>query len=134
MDYAVHVVASHDDPSYRIELRSDGILCYRAARGVTFTAPMARRILADGVAMIESPRPCLVLMQDAARAERDARAIFASEDYLALASHTALVVGSPVSRVVGNFFVGLNPPKYAIRIFTDADKAIDWLRACTSCS
>ena len=128
MDQSVRVVAFRDGTHYRVELRSDGILCYRVLPGGVFTGDMARRILADGLALTNRPLPCLVLMQEVARAEREARAFFASEDYLSLASHTALVVGSPVSRVVGNFFVGLNPPKYPIRIFNDPTKAVEWLR------
>ena len=42
-------------------------------------------------------------------------------------SETALVVGSPVSRVIGNFFVGLNRPKYPLRLFDDQEFATAWL-------
>jgi hypothetical protein len=70
----------------------------------------------------------MVLMQDMARVDREARAFFASEEYTCLSSQTALVVGSPVSRVIGNFFVGLNRPKYPCKIFDEAEAAEAWLR------
>jgi hypothetical protein len=53
-------------------------------------------------------RPILVLMQDIGRVDHGARTFFASEEYLRLACGTALVVGSPVGRAIGHFFVGLN--------------------------
>jgi hypothetical protein len=67
-------------------------------------------------------------MEDMARVDRQARAMFASEEYMRLSSQTALVVGSPVSRVIGNFFVGLNRPTYPVKIFDDAKLAAKWLQ------
>ena len=128
MSEDVRVISSYRDPGYQIELRSDGILCYRATPGMTLTLEIAKRLLEDGLTLTEEARPCLVLMQDVARVERRARDFFSSDQYLTLASQTALVVGSPISRVIGNFFVGLNRPKYPLRIFDDPRKAIEWLR------
>lgn len=67
-----------------------------------------------------------------ARVDRGARAFFAGEEYMRLCSQTALVVGSPVSRVIGNFFVGLNRPRYPYRIFDDPALATEWLRGFVS--
>lgn len=39
----------------------------------------------------------------------------------------ALVVGSVTSRVVANFFLGLNKPKAPVRMFTDISAALTWL-------
>ncbi len=39
-----------------------------------------------------------------------------------------LLIGSPVSRVIGNFFMGLNKPIYPTKLFTDPQKAIRWLQ------
>lgn len=40
----------------------------------------------------------------------------------------ALVVGSPLSRVIGNFFVGLSRLSYPVRLFTDEVEALRWLQ------
>ena len=40
----------------------------------------------------------------------------------------ALLVGSPLSRVIGNFFVGLNRSTFPLRLFTSEEEAIAWLR------
>jgi hypothetical protein len=79
--------------------------------------------------IVDSPKPTLVLMQQVARVDREARAFFAAEEYLRLSSQTALVVGSPVSRVIGNFFVGLNRLKYPCKVFDESQRAVEWLRA-----
>jgi hypothetical protein len=126
---APRIIAARDTPAFRVELRSDGLLAYHAVPGLVLTYPIALQVLEVGLTIVDAPKPTMVLMQDMARVERDARAFFASEEYMRLCSQTALVVGSPVSRVIGNFFVGLNRPKYPHRIFDDPERAVRWLRS-----
>ena len=58
---------------------------------------------------------------------KEARDYFANERTASIRRATALLVGSPVSRVIGNFFMGLNKPISPTRLFTDQHKAIQWL-------
>ncbi len=39
----------------------------------------------------------------------------------------ALLVSSPISKVVGNFFIGLNKPPFPVKLFTSESDAFDWL-------
>jgi len=39
-----------------------------------------------------------------------------------------LIVDSFLSRVIANFFVGINKPKRPIKLFTSEEKAIEWLK------
>ena len=59
---------------------------------------------------------------------REARAYLSGEEAAALTFACALIIGSPVSRVIGNFFLGLNKPVYPTRLFTSEEKAIKWLK------
>ena len=126
------IVASRESPWFRAVLRADGILVYLPIPGLVLTHEVALQILALGLEIIDGPKPTLVLMPDMARVEREARALFASSEYMRICSQTALVVGSPVSRVIGNFFVGLNRPSYPLKIFDDQQLAIEWLRGFVS--
>ena len=128
MPEAAQVVASRECPWFKVELRSDGILAYHPIPGLVLTHEVALQVLEVGLQIVDGPKPTMVLMQDIARVEREARAFFASEEYMQLCSQTALVVGSPVSRVIGYFFVGLNRPKYPYKIFEDPELAAEWLR------
>ena len=124
-----HIIASREHRLFRAALRSDGILVYHPIPGLVITYEVACTVLEVGLEIIDGPKPTLVLMQDMARVDRDARAFFASEEYMTrLSCQTALVVGSPVSRVIANFFVGLNRPSYPHKVFDDAERAITWLR------
>ena len=128
------VVASQECPWFTVVLRSDGILAYHPIRGLVLTHPIALDVIRLGSKIANGPKPTLVLMEDMARVDREARECLASEAYMRVCSETALVVGSPVSRVIGNFFVGLNRPKYPLRLFDDQDLATAWLLGFASTS
>ena len=122
------ILASRETPWFTVELCEDGILIFRPFTGLVLTHEVALQVLAVGLEIVDGPKSTLVLMQDVARVDREAREFFASEDYLTLACQTALVVGSPVTRVIGNFFVGLNKLKYPCKVFDDPERALQWLR------
>jgi hypothetical protein len=59
----------------------------------------------------------------------------ASRSYSASAEHSdtmsavALIVGSPLSRALGNFFLGLNVPPFPVKLFSDEAQARMWLKS-----
>jgi len=58
---------------------------------------------------------------------KEARDYFANERTASIQRATALLIGSAVSRIIGNFFLGLNKPITPTRLFTDPQDAIKWL-------
>lgn len=80
--------------------------------------------------MIEGhPLPFLMDIRKARGITREARSMFASAEAATLFAATALLVGSPLSRALGNFFLGLNKPQMPTRLFTDEAEALAWLRS-----
>jgi hypothetical protein len=73
--------------------------------------------------------PVLVDMRGIRSLSREARKYLVSAEVAARTSPIALLVGSPVSRVIGNFFLTLGPHQAPTSLFTDEDAAIAWLRA-----
>jgi hypothetical protein len=129
MPEAAFIVTSRTCPGFTVGLRKDGILVYQPRPGADVSYEFATQVLELGLQIADGrSRPTLVLMQDLARVQRAARTFFASEAYLRLSSQTALVVSSPVSRVIGSFFIGLNQLKYPCKVFDDPDRAVAWLR------
>lgn len=63
---------------------------------------------------------------------RDSRVCLSSEETGNLVSACALLIGSTTSRVMGNFFLGLNKPPYPTRLFTSEAKASEWLKGFTA--
>ncbi|MCK4760933.1 MAG: STAS/SEC14 domain-containing protein [Candidatus Aminicenantes bacterium] len=60
---------------------------------------------------------------------REARLYPSGREMEKVTAAAALLTGSPVSKVVGNFFLGLNkPPTHPIKLFTSEEKAVEWLK------
>jgi len=70
----------------------------------------------------------LIDMTTVSEIVKEARDYFANERTSSIQRATALLINSPVSRIIGNFFMGLNKPISPTRLFTDPQKAIKWLQ------
>ena len=70
----------------------------------------------------------LIDMTAISRISKEARDYFANERTASIQRATALLISSPASRVIGNFFMGLNKPISPTRLFTDPREAIKWLQ------
>ena len=71
--------------------------------------------------------PLLVDTRDSRAVTRSARRELASRDDLV--SAVAVIVGSPLSRVMGEFFLSVNRPRFPMRLFGDETSAVAWLEA-----
>jgi hypothetical protein len=74
-------------------------------------------------------RPLLVDLREAKSQTAEARAYLAGPEGLAVSQAVGLLIGSPVSRVLGNFYLGLNKPSIPTRLFTSDEEALAWLRS-----
>ncbi len=70
----------------------------------------------------------LIDMRQTTRVTREAREYYASERTASIQRASALLVSSPLSTMIANFFMGLNKPLSPTRMFTKPDEAITWLR------
>ena len=73
-------------------------------------------------------RPTLVDIRGAKSITREGRQYYRGEELTKVQSVLALLVGSPVSRILGNFFLGLNKMPHPARLFTSEAEAIKWLK------
>ncbi len=85
----------------------------------------AQESVRDG--MNKAKTRVLVDMTAVTEISKEARDYFGNERTASIQRATALLIASPVSRVIGNFFMGLNKPISPTRLFTDPDKAVQWL-------
>ncbi|WP_052665176.1 STAS/SEC14 domain-containing protein [Nitriliruptor alkaliphilus] len=70
------------------------------------------------------PTPVLVDLRGTRTVSREARRIFRESR---APSKLAMYVGSPLSRTIANFFIGVARPDVPARVFTDLDDAQGWL-------
>lgn len=73
-------------------------------------------------------RPILGDIRKTGPVDAEGRKFYANVEAKDLISAVALLVESPISRVVGSLFLGLNRPPVPIRIFTSEQQALEWLR------
>jgi len=93
--------------------------------GAVCGLPEAQAVTIELLALGHGPVPVLVDMRRLAKFERAAREHFIAEDEAALA--VALLVGSAVSRMIANFFIGMKRVPVPVQLFTDQLEALDWL-------
>ncbi|MDO8998705.1 MAG: STAS/SEC14 domain-containing protein [Bacteroidota bacterium] len=72
--------------------------------------------------------PLLIDSTEIKSMARDARQHFSTNGRDTKINSFAVIVKSPLSRVIGNFFMGLNKPKVPARLFDNEEDAIEWLK------
>ncbi|WP_375768213.1 STAS/SEC14 domain-containing protein [Archangium gephyra] len=73
----------------------------------------------------------LVDMREILSMDREARMYFAGEETAKVESAVAIFIRSPLSRAIGNFFMGLNKPLFPTCLFTSEEEALAWLKSST---
>ena len=71
--------------------------------------------------------PVLVDLRQVRSQTAEARLLFAGPEGRSVSSRVALLIGSPLSCVVGNFYLGFNRPLTPTRLFTSEAEAEAWL-------
>lgn len=71
--------------------------------------------------------PLLVDLTRLRSIERRARQFYGSAEGVAPYLAIALLISSPVTKVIGNFFMGLNKLPRPTKLFTSREEAITWL-------
>ena len=100
----------------------------RFHQGAEVSAEDARENLAVTTKLCGGVRhPVLVDLRGIRSQSAEARAAFAGPEGSAVSLAVALVIGSPVSRVLGNFYLGFNRPEVPTRLFTSVPDAEAWL-------
>ena len=114
-------------PKFRMWLRPDGIVQLVWAPGAAMGLDDALAAT-DAMTQLTGGRrtPLLVDAHDAGPQDRPARTEFARRSDLA--SAVALLVGTPLSRIMGNFFLSVSRPMAPTRLFDDEASALAWLR------
>ena len=105
----------------------DGTLTVRLKPGVRQELKDAQENMAVYLRLAaEQRRLLLVDLRDSGPTGPGVRELYAQHTAQTLAS--ALLVGSPLSQMIGNFFLSINRPSAPCRMFTAEAPAVLWLR------
>ena len=117
-------------PECRIVLHERGYVeFFYLTRGEVDLA-LAKKLVSTVATLVSQPTPTLVNINEVRGSSREARMFFAtSGENKAVASRVAFITNSPLSRIIGNFFMGLNKRMLPTRLFNDEKTALEWLLA-----
>jgi hypothetical protein len=110
---------------------NDDILETRMKDGAIETLETAKSNLALGNELIGEgkSKPMLLVLGRMLNMNPEARRLYSKrEGSVRRTSKIALVMNSYISRVIGNLFIGLCKGDTPIRLFTDEDTAVNWLK------
>jgi hypothetical protein len=115
------------NPKFRMALRPDGMVHVVWAQAASVTLDDAIAVT-DALTMLTGGRKaCLIVdTNNAEPVERAARMEFAGRHDLFAA--VALIAGTPLSRLIGNFYLTANKPMVPTQLFEDEGSAVAWLR------
>jgi hypothetical protein len=114
-------------PKFRMWVRPDGIV-------QVVWVPQTTALLEDATAALEAVAqitggrrsPLMVDMRDTGPQDRATRAAWTGRNDLS--SAVGLIVGTPLSRMVGNLFIRMNKPQFPVRLFDKEARAVAWLQ------
>ena len=119
-----------------IELRVADVWVDQASMIRMRFKPCEVHTLEDAVAVVEAhnqlagEQPALVIadIRDVSTgADRLAREYYVSEESSRLKLGMAMLVKSPMQRMLGNVFFRINRPPYPSKMFSDGGEAVRWL-------
>jgi len=112
----------------KFTLGEDDVLYIECAPNTKMTLEEARESTRIGGELINFiPRPLLCDLTNVVRMNQACRNHFAGPEHAVIFTKCALIVTSPISRIIGNFFLGANKPIKPTRLFNNREEALKWL-------
>ena len=122
------IVKQKESEKIIFKLREDGIFCTEVVPNTVMTiedglfSTKITNELQGGIA-----HPLLCDLSNVIKISKECREHFSGEQHAETYTATALLVTNPISKIIGNFFMGLNKPIKKTRLFTNKEKALEWL-------
>ncbi|NMM48257.1 DUF7793 family protein [Marinigracilibium pacificum] len=125
----IEILSYRENDKIKFTLRSDGIF-------ETDCQPNTEMALQDGLEstritseiLNNEPYPLLCNLTNVVRMTKECRKHFSGESHAKTYTKCALIVTNPISKLIGNFFLGLNKPLKPTKLFTNREEAIFWLK------
>jgi hypothetical protein len=117
---------------FHTSLEKDGYIFTKVKSGSEITVQDAKENTAAVIKVSgDSNFPILVDLREIKSISKEARDHFSMRGRKPHVTAIAMLVKSPVSRIIGNFFLGLNRPTVPTRLFTAEKDAITWMKRNT---
>jgi hypothetical protein len=129
MDQAISLNMSDSFENNYMRIRKEsGILYCAFGQNLNLNRDLAQMIVKERIAFSKGiSYPALIDVTGVKNITKEAREYMAGEG-AELLTAGALLITSPVARVIGNLFLMLNQPKIPTRLFTSESEAQQWLQ------
>jgi hypothetical protein len=112
----------------RLELE-DGMLIATYKKGKKTSLDVARQIVRDRVEFTDGvPVIALICNQGVISFDKEARAFLSSREGTKGIKAAAILSDDAATAMIGNFIIKVNKPHIPVRLFTNRERAIGWLR------
>jgi hypothetical protein len=116
-----------DTPYVHYELKGD-LLIATYKKDLKVNLDIAKEIIGERHEFTNhKPVVVLVYNQGVVRMDKRAREYLSSGDGVKGIIAAAIVVGSPFTSFMANFFVSVNKPKMPAKVFSNEEEALKWL-------
>jgi len=120
-----------DLPAYWTWMGDDGIVRTKVKPLAEVTLKEAQensRVVNSFIAQTKRKYPLLIDSRNIKSITKEARDHFSIRNRDTGINSFAVLIESPLSRIIGNFFMGLNKPSIPAKLFTNEQDALEWLK------
>jgi hypothetical protein len=115
--------------SFSVELRPDGILDVRIRNADEVDLNLAKKIIkVMGEKCADKKRPTLITSENFSAPNAEARAYLAKLESNPYSSCSAYIAKTLAEKLMTNAYIRFNKPQRPTRMFTNENKAIEWLK------
>jgi hypothetical protein len=126
-EFGVKDVSKVKGNAYINWLIEDGILYLKVKKTDEFNLQQAKVCVRDLEEYTNyKPYPCLMSVVEIKAITKEARDYFAHEGDTHILAN-AMLVSSPIMKMISNFYIMVNSPRKPTRMFTDLTRALEWL-------
>ena len=108
----------------------NGIIRYTVNKGVVERIENAKEMIEAIISITgKAKHHTLIDIRGLKSTDKATRDYYASREVFEAANGgaCAILVGSPITAVIGNMFIRVNTPPYMVKLFFNEEKASDWL-------
>jgi hypothetical protein len=127
LEARVETDSTLETPYMKLWIKDKIIYC-DYTKGIDISLSIAKLCIAQRIEFSKGKEyPACVFVKNINSVEKAARKCFAEEGAF-LIKACALIIDSPLSQVLSNFFLYINKPNVPTRLFTETKLAEKWLR------
>ena len=111
----------------------DNILFLKYEHGIVLNKEIALSLVKERIRITDQKTyPVFIDIRDMKYTTREAREELSKGDGIKYVSASAFLINSEIIRILGDYFIRFNKPAIPVKLFTNEQKALQWLKQYTN--